>query len=277
MDAKKLLDQLLGAGSGGGGGKGGALNDIGGLLGSVLSQSVAGVKEGAADINAKTGVGGKIDEAVKGATGKSAGDLFDQVKDIAGKNKLATGAVLGGLGALLLGTKSGRGVAGGAATLGGLTMVAGLAYKAYKNHQAGKSPMAGALEPPPIDSPFATGDEQEKSLLIIRAMIAAAASDGLIDNAERSRIVGGLEQAGLDTASAKFLDAEFAKPATIAELVAAARTPELKVQAYTAARLAIEPESAAEKAFLEALAAGLGLDAGQVAHIDAAAAGAKAA
>ena len=48
FDANKLLNQMLGAGAGGGsgnGGKGGPLGEIGGLLGSVLSQSVAGVKE----------------------------------------------------------------------------------------------------------------------------------------------------------------------------------------------------------------------------------------
>ena len=59
-------------------------------------------------------------------------------------------------------------------------------------------------------------------MLVLRAMIAAAASDGAIDNAERSRVVGALEEAGLDVHAARFLDAEFAKPATIAELAAAA-------------------------------------------------------
>ena len=44
-------------------------------------------------------------------------------------------------------------------------------------------------------------------MLILRAMIAAAASDGVIDNEERSRIVGGLQNAGLDVHAAKFLDA----------------------------------------------------------------------
>jgi uncharacterized membrane protein YebE (DUF533 family) len=47
-------------------------------------------------------------------------------------------------------------------------------------------------------------------------MIAAAACDGVVDNAERSRIIGALEYAGLDVHAAKFLDGEFAKPATIA-------------------------------------------------------------
>jgi uncharacterized membrane protein YebE (DUF533 family) len=284
FDANKLLNQMLGAGAAAGS-KDGPLGEIGGLLGSVLSQSVAGVKEGAADIEKHTGIGGKVDAAIKDSTGKSPADLIEQVKAMAAQNKMATGAVLGGLGALLLGTRGGRGMAGGAAKLGGLALVGGLAYKAYKNYQAGKTPAAASselasLEATPEASTFdMSGDAaqvQATSILIIRAMIAAAACDGAVDNAERSRIVGGLEKAGLDTAAAKFLDEEFANPAVISDLVAAATTPELAIQVYTAARIAIEPDSMKEKAFLMNLAVGLGLDDAQVAHIDAAAVRAKA-
>ena len=113
------------------------------------------------------------------------------------------------------------------------------------------------------------------AMLVLRAMIAAAACDGVVDNAERSRIIGALEGAGLDVHAAKFLDAEFARPATIAELAAAATTPALAAQAYTAVRIAIEPDSMKEKAFLMNLAVALGLDEGLVAQIDAGAAAAK--
>jgi hypothetical protein len=85
-----------------------------------------------------------------------------------------------------------------------------------------------------------------------------------------------IENAGLDVHAAKFLDGEFARPATIAELAAAANTPALAAQAYTAARIAIEPNSMTEKAFLMNLAVALGLDEGLVAQIDAGAANAKA-
>jgi uncharacterized membrane protein YebE (DUF533 family) len=46
-------------------------------------------------------------------------------------------------------------------------------------------------------------------------------------------------------------------------------TPEEAVQLYTAARIAVEPDSAAEKQFLTALAGALGIDAKLAAHIDA--------
>lgn len=275
FDAKKLLNELFGAG-----GADNPLGKIGGMLGGLLNDSVSGVKEGAAAIEQKTGIGAKADAALKGATGKSGGDLFEQAKSFAGQNKAVTGAALGGLGLLLLGTRGGRGLVGSAATLGGLALVGGLAYKAWQKHQAGEAPAAQAqIEAAPDASPFGeTGNpeqDNETAMLVLRAMIAAAASDGVIDNAERSRIIGALEGAGLDVHAAKFLDAEFAKPATIAELAAAANTPALATQAYTAARIAIEPDGIKEKAFLMNLAVALGLDAGLVAQIDAGASGAK--
>jgi len=238
------------------------------------------MKEGAAAIEQKTGIGAKADAALKDATGKSSGDLLGQAKTFASENKVAAGAALGGLGLLLLGTRGGRGLVGSAATLGGLAMVGGLAYKAWQNHQAGNTPAAPAqIEAAPDASPFGVSGNFEQdnatAMLVLRAMIAAAACDGVVDNAERSRIIGALEGAGLDVHAAKFLDAEFARPATIAELAAAANTPALAAQAYTAARIAIEPDSMKEKAFLMNLAVALGLDEGLVAQIDAGAAAAK--
>jgi uncharacterized membrane protein YebE (DUF533 family) len=275
FDANKLLNQMFGSG-----GANNPLGQIGGMLGRLLNDSVSGMKEGAAAIEQKTGIGAKADAALKDATGKSSGDLLGQAKTFASENKAAAGAALGGLGLLLLGTRGGRGLVGSAATLGGLAMVGGLAYKAWQNHQAGNTPAAPAqIEAAPDASPFGVSGNFEQdnatAMLVLRAMIAAAACDGVVDNAERSRIIGALEGAGLDVHAAKFLDAEFARPATIAELAAAANTPALAAQAYTAARIAIEPDSMKEKAFLMNLAVALGLDEGLVAQIDAGAAAAK--
>ena len=275
FDASKLLNQMFGAGGGNN-----PLSQIGGMLGGLFNDSVSGMKDGAAAIEEKAGIGAKADAALKGATGKSGGDFIEQAKAFASENKMATGAALGGLGVLLLGTKGGRGLAGNAAALGGLAMIGGLAYKAWQNFQAGKSPSPPTqIEAAPDASPFGeTGNvdqDNAAAMLVLRAMIAAAACDGVVDNEERSRIIGALEGAGLDVHAAKFLDAEFAKPASIAELASAANTPALAAQAYTAARIAIDSVSAQEKAFLSDLASALKLDAGLVSQIDAGAAAAK--
>lgn len=286
FDANKLLNQMLGAGPSApkhtAGGS--PMDQIGGLMGSLLSDAVSGVKEGAAALERQTGIGASADRAVRGATGKSSSELFDKARSFAGENRLATMAALGGLGALLLGSKGGRGILGGGAALGGLAMIGGLAYKAFQNRDAqkagAKGPAIGTeglIEAAPAGSPFGeTGnalEDNDVALLILRAMIAAAACDGLIDSRERARIVDGLEDVGLEHEAAKFLDAEMAKPAAISELAAGVKNDAVAAEVYAAARIAIEPDSKHEAVFLAELAKALRLDPGLVAQIDANAAG----
>jgi uncharacterized membrane protein YebE (DUF533 family) len=108
-------------------------------------------------------------------------------------------------------------------------------------------------------------------MLLVRSMIAAASADGAVDNAERRSIVGGLEQAGIDADAVALLDQEFARPVSIEALIAEASSPEIAMQAYTAARLAVEPDQPSEQQFLAHLAAGLKLQPELVRNIDAAA------
>ena len=131
-----------------------------------------------------------------------------------------------------------------------------------------------------LPAPAGTGFEPQAAseataLVFIRAMIAAAAADGHIDAEEQRAILGGLKEAGLDQEAHEWLAKEMAKPASIDALVEAAESPELAAQIYTAARIAINPDNAAEKDFLAGLAGSLGLDAELVANIDAAASAAK--
>ncbi len=66
-----------------------------------------------------------------------------------------------------------------------------------------------------------------------------------------------------------FLTHLIMRPSTIEELAAEATTPELGAEVYAAARLAIDPDAAAERDFLDRLAAALKLDSGLRAHLDA--------
>ena len=282
FDANKLLNQILGAGPAAPGKAapgGSPMDEIGGLVGSLVSDSVSGLRGGAAAVEKQTGIGAATDSAIKGATGKSAGELFEKAKALAGQNRLATTAALGGLGALLLGTKGGRGLLGGGAALGGLALIGGLAFKAYQNYKAqAKLEAPKLIEPAPAGSSFGeTGDALEDNdiaLLILRALIAAAACDGLIDSRERARIIDGLEDLGLEHEAAQFLDHEFARPATIPELASAVKNDAVAAEVYAAARIAIEPNCKHEADFLAGLAAALRLDPGLVAQIDANASGA---
>ena len=159
-------------------------------LTKAFGQATEGVKEGAAKVGDATGAR----DAVTNATGgKSPEELLAQVKELMAKNQLGAGAVLGGLGAILLGTRTGRGVTTGAVKLGALALIGGLAYKAYQNHQAGK-PLITGPQNAATEAPAGSGFEpaaisNDAAMHIIRAMIAAAAADGRIDDREYMRIV----------------------------------------------------------------------------------------
>lgn len=292
FNAKSLLDALISAGSQAGaqagqqGGLGGVLGGLagqvqrsgglGGLAGQILTQATQGLGDAARQTGMQQGAGDALGRVTGGRTPDQ---LIEQAKGMFNSNPALATAVLGGLGALVFGTSTGRSVAGSAAKLGGLALIGGLAYKAYQNYQAGK-PLLNAAQQEVLPAPAGTGFEPQAAteataLVFIRAMIAAAAADGHIDADERSAILGGLKEAGLDQEAHEWLAKEMAKPASIDTLAEAAESPELAAQIYTAARIAINPDNAAEKDFLAGLAGSLGLDAELVANIDAAASAAK--
>jgi len=272
---------VMGAGQQGGQ-QGGAAGGIGGLLGSVLAQATQGLKQGGQDLNtASGGMGDKLKGmASQAAGGRSPQDLMQQAREMIARNPGMAAAAAAGLAGLLLGTKSGRGLAMGAAQVGGLALIGGLAYKAFQNHQAG-APVMGDAATPALAAPAGSGFEpeaasNETAILLIRAMIAGAASDGQVDAHERQSIIGGLTEAGFDPEGNAWLEGEMANPASLEDLAAGATTPELAAQVYTAARLAIEPDTQDEVDFLANLGAALGLDPSLVSQIDEAAAGVKA-
>ncbi|GGH30751.1 hypothetical protein GCM10007036_41570 [Alsobacter metallidurans] len=272
---------------GGGQGAGGsAQGGIGGLIGSVLGQATQGLQGAGRQTGVSPAINDILGRLSGGQAGGGGGDLLGRAKDMLGQNQLAGGAALGSLAGLFLGSKAGRGLAVDAAKLGGLALVGGLAYQAWQNYQQGK-PLVSLpqqsgqpqIAEAPAESPFGTtgdaGRDNATALLLIRAMIAAASADGVVDDAERAHITGNLQQLGAEPDAARFLDAEFASPASAVNLAAQAGSPEVAAQVYAAARLTIDPDQEAETAFLRDLAGALGLDAQLVANIDAAAESAK--
>lgn len=216
-------------------------------------------------------------------TGKSVSGSAQDALDMARRNPLAAGAIAG----LLLGTKTGRKLSTSALKVGGLAAIAGLGYQAYKNYQAGKSPEQvtpqvtsdSPLALPPPQSPFhpdSDANDEAFALVLVRAMISAARADGHIDDVERGRIIGKISAAGLDPDAQAFLESELSRPADLDGLIAAAATEEQKVELYTASRLAIEPDTRADRGYLDLLAGRLELPDALVDHIDVAVTGAKA-
>lgn len=203
-------------------------------------------------------------------------DKAGQATQLAKDNPLAAGALV----AVLLGTGAGRQVTGTALKVGGLAAIGGLAYKAYQNYKSGNAPETNAapdaepqLLPPPADNSFhpskAPQGETEFALTLIRAMIAAAKADGHIDDDERKKIADRLSLSGIGPDAEQFLMAELNSPLDLDSIVAAAQTDAQKVELYTASRLAIDPDTRAERGYLDLLAGRLQLPDALVDHVEA--------
>lgn len=201
-----------------------------------------------------------------------------QVTDLARNNPMKAGA----LAAALLGTKTGRKLAGNVAAVGGVAAIAGLGYLAYRNYQSGKAPAGVAPDAPviepPVDSPFSLHSpslSNDFALTLLRAMIAAAKADGHIDANERQRIMEKVHAVDLGAEAEAFIAKELADPIDLDALVAAGRTEEQRVEIYTASRLAIDPDTRAERGYLDLLAGRLKLPDPLIDHIEATVSSAK--
>lgn len=266
---KEQFGKAGGAGVSGGGG-------IAEILSQVLTQATQGAREGASKIGTATGASDALGRATGG---QSADQLLARLKELVQQNPLAAGTAAGGLGGLVLGTRTGRSIAGSAARIGALALIGGLAYKAFQNYQAGKPLITGAT--PAEAAPSGSGFEpaavtNETAALYIRAMIAAAAADGRVDADEQAKVMASLQQAGAGSEAEDFIANELNSPASVQQLADAVHSAEEAVQVYTAARLAIEPDERSEQVFLASLAQALGIDDKLAAHIDATTRGAAA-
>lgn len=179
--------------------------------------------------------------------GGSAGGSLGNVLSGAGGGALAAGAI-----GLLLGNKKARKFGGKAVTYGGLAALGVLAYKAYSNWQAQQ---AGAPQQPPqtVDR-LPPAQVEEHSQAILKALVAAAKSDGHIDARERQLIDAEVAKLTDDGELQRWLDAELNKPLDPAEVAAAAKTPEMAAEMYLASVLMVDEEHFMERAYLEELA-----------------------
>jgi uncharacterized membrane protein YebE (DUF533 family) len=241
FDARRLLDQVMGAiPPGSPGGSGSAEGSGSGGLEQRLREAAAGVQRAA---------GG------------------------ADRTQLLTGALAGGVVGLLLGNRRARRMIGGGAgtalKLGGLAAVGALAYAAWQRHQAATT---GAAAPPPDEARFLpppgapAGQDLARGVLV--AMIQGAKADGHIDAEEQRRIFGHLETLGLDPAGKAFVMDELAAPSDVGRVAAHAATPEAAAELYAAALLAMDPDTPEERAWLDRLARVLGLAPGLADEIE---------
>jgi uncharacterized membrane protein YebE (DUF533 family) len=233
-------------------------------------------------------LGQQVERSVSQLTGQRPDQLLQKAKDLATQHPGLAQAALLGLAGLMFGRRKKGKLTGNLVKLGGLAVIGGLAYKAFQNQQSGKT-VEGSAHAPSTDAAPASGENavshsalslpetsrfhpvsqtEDDALLFLRTMVAAAAADGQIDQAERSRIVKGLTEAGIDPEASRWLETEMAFPADVEELAATINDQEKAAQVYAAARIAIDPDTIQEREFLNQLSAALDLDQAVRAQID---------
>jgi len=170
-----------------------------------------------------------------------------------GHANFGTGMLAGGVLGLLLGDKRVRKFGGKALAYGGAAALGALAFRAYSNWQQQKAAAA------PQPAQFLPAPAEDHSRAVLKALIAAAKSDGHIDARERGLIEEKLASLADDPALRSWIDAEVARPLDPAEVAAAAPSMEVASEMYLVSVLAVDTESFMERAYLDALATHLKL------------------
>lgn len=191
------------------------------------------------------------------------GTVLDTVKQSAGKvnkpsestadtiTKVGGGAALVGLLSMVLGKKGGSSLT----KIGSLAALGSIAYQAYQSYQKNQ---AQSTDLSPNQFEQTKHSEEERSNVILRTMIAAALSDGVLDENEKAMI----EQEGQNQPEfQQWLSAELSQPISVTQIAQlVGNDVALASQVYLAARLVCQDLSRKEIVFLAQLAEALNLD-----------------
>ena len=129
-------------------------------------------------------------------------------------------------------------------------------------------PPGATVAAPPAPPPSASvGSESvvateagQDAVLLIRAMIAAANADGVIDEEERNRILKKFETADLSDQEHSFIVKELLSPAGLEDIVAQVKSPEMAKKVFSVSLLAIEVDTDAERTYMNTLARQMNLN-----------------
>lgn len=177
---------------------------------------------------------------------------------------LGAGAAAGGILAMLLATRRGRSTLKTGAKLGSLAALGALGYKIYADHQR----LQGNQIAEPAVGHLTDQSETPRCLMIVRAMIAAAKADGVIDENERKMIENRIRDSNLDVSAMDALLEEIQKPLDPKDLALMAKEPIDAIDIYLASLLVVEDANESEQHYLKQLASELDLDQGLVKRIE---------
>ena len=185
------------------------------------------------------------------------------------------GAMAAGVLALLLGTGAGRRVTGSALKIGSLAAIGGIGWKAYQNWMAEKQEanqdvkdMAQDAKLVPINE-LSDDEANERSQVLLKAMIAAAKADGHINSKEVTAIEEQIGKLKLSGDIEKLLQDEIAKPLDVKEVAALAKDQAMAAEIYLVSAVVTDKENSMEREYLDILARTMALPDALVAQLQA--------
>ena len=179
-------------------------------------------------------------------------------------------AALGGLMGALMGNKSTRKLTGNVLLLGGGAALAATLWKKYKNRQAPAQGAAAATGSPAsaqawpnsnagMGAPASAGQDRAKAERLIRAMIFAAKSDGVIDDQEQQAIRQAVAQLNLGQGADEIINRAMNEPLDPKAVAQGVCSQEEALEVYLVSSSVIEVDHFLESSYLEALARELNL------------------
>lgn len=197
---------------------------------------------------------------------------------------LGAGGASAGLMGMLLGGKRKRGMGSTALKVGTVAALGAVAYKAYNHWQSQQAqppqaaPQGEHLQPADTASPATHAApaaasavptvSEAHSRALLKAMIAAAKSDGHLDERELGLIHDELEKLGAEPELQRWMEDELRKPLDPADVARAATTPELASEMYFTSLLVVDGTAFMERAYLDELARQLKIEPGLKAELE---------
>jgi len=178
-------------------------------------------------------------------------------------NKLGKSAAVAGVLAILLGTRGGRAITGGALKLGSVAAIGGLAYNAFQQWKVSNPGFKGVDEKP-IEH-LAGPKAATRGALLLRSMIAAANADGHIDAEDQRKINDLVGKLGLDD---KVLDMINSEQGSAESIVKDVQSMQVAAEVYLASLVVLDRDRSEDRNYLDHLTQLLELPADLAASIE---------
>ncbi|GAA4027158.1 tellurite resistance TerB family protein [Actimicrobium antarcticum] len=210
--------------------------------------------------------------------GKATGSATGAGKMPQGLGQFGGGAAAGGILGLLLGSKGGRNIGGQALKYGSVAALGVVAFKAFSAWQEKQATQGSVSQPQaaPVSDRFnaavmgpvrtvdllPAAEVEQHCVGVLVAMIAAAKSDGHLDERERGLVEAELNRREADADTRRWFDDQLRRPLDPAEVALPATSPELASEMYLVSLLVADETSFMERAYLDELARQLRLPEG---------------